>query len=80
MVSITLSIPEDVRKNMKVHDEINWSAFVRKCIISKTKKLAWKKALLRKLKQEKSIREWSVELGKSANKNRFELLKKKGFV
>ena len=32
MVSITLSVPEDVRHKMDMFPEINWSGFVRKSI------------------------------------------------
>ena len=39
MVSITLSIPEEIRDIMRKHDEINWSAYIKKCIMNKTKAL-----------------------------------------
>lgn len=77
MVSITLSVPEDVRNTMKKFDEVNWSAFVRSCIEEKTKKLAWKEKMLNRLKEEdeSGFTDWSVELGKKAKKGRYKKLK-----
>ena len=82
MVSITLSIPEEVRKEMKQFPEVNWSGFVRACIKSKAKQLAWKQEMLTKLKQEddSGFTEWAIKLGKEARKERFEELKKKGLL
>lgn len=39
MVNITLSISEDVYKEMKRHPEIKWSEVARRSIIEKTKLL-----------------------------------------
>ncbi len=77
MVSVTLSVPEEVRSKMREHDEINWSAFVRKCIIEKTAAL---EALEQWSKEEKSISDWSVGLQHKARKGRFERLQRKGLV
>ena len=41
MVSITLSVPEEVKHQMEQFSEINWSGLVRKTIIEKTKELKW---------------------------------------
>jgi hypothetical protein len=77
VVSVTLSVPEEVREKMQRHDEINWSAFVRKCIIEKTESL---EALERWSKEEKDISDWSVRLQRKAREGRFEWLQKKGLV
>jgi hypothetical protein len=53
MVSITLSVPEEIRKLMKRYPEMNWSGFVRACIMDKAKKLEMKEELLKKLENEK---------------------------
>ena len=71
MVSITLSVPEEVKEKMKKYDEINWSAFIRKCILEKTNHLSSKEELLSKLNAEKEIDEWAVNLSKKARKDRF---------
>lgn len=80
MVSITLSVPEEVKHKMEQFSEINWSGFVRKCITEKTKELSWKEEMLKKLKKEEKITEWAVKLQRSGRKGRFEELKRKGLI
>ncbi|MEK6828700.1 MAG: hypothetical protein AABY15_01115 [Nanoarchaeota archaeon] len=60
MVSITFSIPEEVRKIMKEFPEVNWTHLVRSSIEEKAKKLAIKRELLKKLDKEKDFIDWSV--------------------
>ncbi len=62
MVSITFSIPEEIRKIMKEFPEINWTHIVRSSIEEKAKKLAIKKELLKKLKEEREFIDWGVEV------------------
>ena len=78
MVSITLSVPEEVRDKMKRFPEINWSGFVRICIESKAKQLAWKDEMLNKLKQEdeSGFTDWCAEMGRKVNKGVAERLEK----
>ncbi len=80
MVSITLSVPEDVKQKMSSFSEINWSGFVREAIINKTKELSWKKEMLKKLEQEKEFEAWCVEMGKKVNEGIAKQLKKEGLV
>ncbi|MDO8627263.1 MAG: hypothetical protein Q7K42_02255 [Candidatus Diapherotrites archaeon] len=80
MVSVTLSVPEEVKKKMALFGEMNWSGFIRDSLVEKTKELEWKKKMLEKLSQEQSITNWSLELGREAKKGRFAELKKKGLV
>jgi len=82
MVSITLSIPEEVREQMKRFSEINWSAFVRSCIESKAKELSWKQEMLEQLNssEEQKLIKWSVELGRQAKKGRAKELEKRGLL
>ncbi|HII30051.1 hypothetical protein COT48_01735 [Candidatus Woesearchaeota archaeon CG08_land_8_20_14_0_20_47_9] len=80
MVSITLSVPEGVKRRMEHFSEINWSGFIRKAIIEKTDKLTWKEEMLKKLKQEEPLTEWAVKLQRDSRKGRFEELKKKGLL
>ncbi len=70
MVSITLSVPDDIRKVMKENPEINWSALVRKTIQEKAEQLEMKKGLLNSLKKEKGFIDWSVKLGRDVKKGR----------
>ncbi len=74
MVSITLSVPEEVRALMKHFPEVNWSGFVRSSIEEKAKQLEWRQEMLRKLKEEGSFIDWSVSLGRTAKHGRFRKL------
>ena len=51
MTNITLSVPEDIHREMKHFSEVRWSEVVRKAIIEKieTLKLAERLAALKKL-------------------------------
>ena len=63
MVSITLSVPENIRELMKQFPEVNWSGFVRVAIESKVKKLMWKEEMLRQLEAEKEYDQESLRIG-----------------
>jgi len=78
MVSVTLSIPEEVKKKMDNFEEINWSGFIRKVILKKTKELEWKEAMLEKVNEEEKIAEWAQNLTKKDRERRIKQLKKKG--
>lgn len=70
MVSITISVPEEVRKLMKEFPEVNWSGLVRHCITEKVERLKLREKFLKDLDKEKELINWSVELGKKAKKGR----------
>ncbi len=82
MVSITLSVPEEIRKLMKKFPEINWSAVIRKVIEEKAKKLALREELLAKFKEEKEsgFTDWTIELGRKVKKDSADKLKKVGLL
>jgi hypothetical protein len=69
MVSITLSVPEDIKKRMDKYPEINWSGFVRSSIEAKLDKLTWKEEMLKKLVGEEEFDEWAVDLGRKIKKD-----------
>lgn len=79
MVSITLSVPENVRELMKKYPEVNWSGFVRTAIESKVKKLAWKEQMLKQLESEKEFDAIALELGREVKQKAWEKLKKEGW-
>ena len=80
MVSITLSVPEDVKKKMEMFSEINWSGLIRKVIEEKTQELGWREDMMRKAREEEGLADWAVKLQRESRKGRFEELKKKGLV
>ena len=80
MVSITLAMPKEVKEKMEKFDEMNWSGFIRKCILEKTEELSSKEQMLKKLQQEKPLTEWSVKLSREAKKGRFAALQKSGLL
>ena len=80
MVSVTLSIPEQVKEKMEHFQEVNWSGFIRKMITEKTEELAWQEEMQKKLGKEQEINEWAIRAQKEARKGRFKELKKKGLL
>ena len=66
MVSITLSVPEELKKEMDIFNEINWSAVAREAIKNKI-------VMLRKFKEftreSTFTEEETLKLGKDLNKN-----------
>ncbi|MFH1095691.1 MAG: hypothetical protein V1728_05735 [Candidatus Micrarchaeota archaeon] len=80
MVSMTVSIDEEIRQVMKKFPEINWSGFVSKAIEQKVHELQWREEMLQKLEGERELDDWAVNLARDARKGRFEQLKKQGLV
>jgi hypothetical protein len=74
MVSITISVSEEIRDLMKKFPEVNWSALVRKVISEKAKLMLIKEEMLSELKKEEEFIDWSVELGRKAKKGRLQRL------
>lgn len=68
MVSITLSVPDETRRLMKEHPEVNWSALIRKIIEEKTKNLSLKEKMKSKLKEEDRFNDWAVKLVRKGRK------------
>ena len=80
MVSITLSVPEEIKHKMEEFPEMNWSGFIRKTIIEKTQELSWKEQMLTKLKNEQPRQEWAVRLQRASRASRVKQLRSKGLV
>ena len=73
MVSVTVAIPEEIKKKMEKFPEMNWSGLVKKILIEKTKEFEWKEKMLKKLRAEQEFDEWAVNLVRQGRKGRFEL-------
>ncbi|HIG95816.1 TPA: hypothetical protein HA249_02905 [Candidatus Woesearchaeota archaeon] len=80
MVSVTLSLPPEIKQKMDHFQEMNWSGFIRKCVTEKTNELAWKEEILEKLKKEEELTVFAVDLQRKARKGRAQQLKKKGLI
>lgn len=78
MVSITLSVPEELRNKMRLFPEVKWSVFIRKLIEERVRQLSFKQDLLVKLKEENEsgFTDWAIELGRKVKKEGAEKLKK----
>lgn len=71
MTNITLSLPEDVRKEMRHFPEIKWSEVARKAIIEKLETMYMVERLAKKSKlSEKDIKEFNNKV-KSLATERF---------
>ncbi|MBI4016133.1 MAG: hypothetical protein HY363_00395 [Candidatus Aenigmarchaeota archaeon] len=79
-VSVTLSVPSEIKHAMDEFEEINWSGYIRGCILKKTDELAWKERMLKQFETETETVDWAVKLQKAGRKGRLEELKKKGLL
>ncbi len=79
MVSITLSVPESVREQMKKFPEINWSGFVRASIEEKAKRLLWKERMLKQLESEKESDELALKIGDKIKEGMWKRYKVEGW-
>ena len=68
MASITLSVPEELKKAMKQHQEVNWSGLARTTINQKLQSLSLKKQLKHQLKEEQEFDNWATELIRKGRK------------
>lgn len=73
MVSITLSVPEDLKKEMDESKEMNWSEVARTAIKSKITQLKILKAISAKSKLTEKD---ALELGRKINKSLHERIAK----
>lgn len=64
MVSVTLSVPEEVREKMDKFPEINWSEVARQSINEKIRDMEF----LKEFKEESDLsREEAIEMGRELN-------------
>ena len=66
MVSITLSVPEDLKHEMDEFQEMNWSAIARDAIKTKVSQLRILKSITAKSKLTEKD---ALELGRKINKS-----------
>lgn len=77
MANLTLSVPNETKKEMDSFPEMNWSEIARAAIRKRIE-------LLKKFKEftrdSKMTEEDAIELGRKLKKGRFNRLKSKGLV
>ncbi len=73
MVTLTLSVPQELKEEMDETPEINWSEVARAAIKEKIRQLKLFKALVA---NSKLTEEDALELGRKINKSLHERLKK----
>ena len=65
MVSVTVTIPEELRNKLKKHDEVNWSAVIRKALQEYLRNIEIAEAIAQKSKLTKKDAE---EISKKINR------------
>ena len=80
MPTITLSVPQNLKKEMEQFREINWSEVSRVAISEKIKKLELLKALDKLASKSELTDKDCLELGRKINKNILKKLKDKGLI
>jgi len=69
MANITLSVPEDVHKEMRHFSEVKWSEVARKAIISRLETLKLAESIAKKSKLSQSdVEQFSKRIKASATK------------
>lgn len=69
MGNITLSVPEDVHRNMRHFSEVRWSQVARRAIIEKLETLQLAEKLAKKSKlTKKDVSDFSKKIKSSATK------------
>lgn len=69
MVNITLNLPDELKKELQKHDEVNWSAVMRRMLVEHLQKIEMIEKIASKSKlTEKDAREISDLVDKSVAK------------
>lgn len=79
MPNITISIPEELKKQLEAFPEINWSEVLRSCISEKVKRLEILKKFDKMLENSEMTEEDALRLGRKVNQAMWEKLKKRGW-
>ena len=74
--TITLAVPEEMKKEMDQFKEINWSEVARQAIIEKFKQMDLLKKLNKILEKSTLTEKDALELGRKVNKSLHERYKK----
>ena len=80
MPNITLSVTDELKREMDSLPELNWSESVREFLAEKVKRAALLKKLDKMLENSELTEKDALELGRKIKKGRFEKLKRAGLV
>ncbi len=80
MPTITLSVSDELKKEMDSFKDINWSEVTREMLKDKIERLKLLKDVDEMLKDSKFTEEDALRLGMKVKKGRFKELKKLGLV
>lgn len=77
MPTLTLAVPQELKQEMELCPEINWSEVAREAIRHKLAQLRLFKSIVAKSKlSEKEVEELSLRLGRKVNQSLHERFKK----
>ena len=80
MPNITLSIPEELKKNIDSLSDINWSASIREFLAKKIKRILLLKRIDELLENSEFTEEDAEKLGELSKQERLKELKSKGII
>ena len=70
MVNVTVTIPEELRNKLKKHDEVNWSAVIRKALQEYLRNIEIAEAIAQKSKlTKKDAEEISRKINRATAKD-----------
>ena len=70
MVNVTVTIPEELRTKLKKHDEVNWSAVIRKALHEHLRNIEIAEAIAQKSKlTKKDVEEISKKINRATAKD-----------
>ncbi|MEK6887710.1 MAG: hypothetical protein AABX14_02065 [Candidatus Aenigmatarchaeota archaeon] len=80
MPTITLSVSEDLKKDMESMKDINWSEVTRGLLSEKVKRMKLLRKMDKMLENSKLTDEDALKLGREVNAGMYKRLKKQGMV
>lgn len=78
MTTMTLSVPEDIKKQMKQFPQVNWSAIARDALNKELKRQQRLNQIKQQVSQEDS--EWAINMGRKLKSGRAQELMKRGLI
>ena len=78
MSTMTLSVPEDIKKQMKQFPQVNWSAIARKAVNEELERQIRLSEIRRRLAEEDT--KWALKMGRKLKQGRAQELKDRGLI